>query len=40
MYRLNVTIYDVNPVENVIHSIRRLHVEDSCNVVSLDDVLL
>ena len=40
MYRLNLSVYDVNPVKNVIHSIHRLHVEDSCNVVSLDDVLL
>ncbi len=40
MYRLNLSIYDVNPVKNVIHSINSLHVEDSCNVISLDDVLL
>ena len=39
MYRLNLPVYDVNPVKNVIDSIHRLHVEDSCNVVSLDDVL-
>ena len=40
MDRLNLSVYDVNPVKNVIDSIHRLHVEDSCNVVSLDDVLL
>lgn len=40
MYRLNLSIYDVNPVKNVIHSINSLHVEDGCNVISLDDVLL
>jgi hypothetical protein len=40
MDRLDLSVYDVNPVKNVIDSIHRLHVEDSCNVVSLDDVLL
>jgi hypothetical protein len=40
MYRLNLSIYDVNSVKNVIHSINSLHVEDGCNVISLDDVLL
>jgi hypothetical protein len=40
MYRLNLSIDDVNPVKNVIQSINSLHVEDGCNVISLDDVLL
>ena len=40
MYRLNLSVYDVNPVENVIHSFNGLHVEDGCNVISVDDVLL
>lgn len=40
MYRLNLSIYDVNSVKNVIHSTNSLHVEDGCNVISLDDVLL
>ena len=40
MYRLNLSVYDVNPVKNVIDSIHRLHVKDRCNLVSLDDVLL
>ena len=40
MYRLDLSVYDVNPVKNVIDSIPRLHIEDSCNIVSLDDVLL
>jgi hypothetical protein len=39
MYRLNLSIHDVNPVKNVIHSINSFHVEDGCNVISLDDVL-
>jgi len=40
MYRLNLSIYDVNPVKNVIRSIHSLHVEDGGNVISLDYVLL
>ncbi len=40
MYRLNLSVYDVNPVKNMIHSINSLHVEKGCNVISLDDVLL
>ena len=40
MYRLDLSIYNVNPVKNVIHSISSFHIEDGCNVISLDDVLL
>lgn len=40
MYRLDLSVYDVNPIKNVIHSIHSLHVEYGCNVIALDDVLL
>jgi len=29
-----------DPIEDMIHAIHRLHVEDSCDVISFDDVLL
>jgi hypothetical protein len=35
MYCLNLSVYDVNPVKNVIHSIHGLYVEDGCNVIAL-----
>jgi hypothetical protein len=40
MYRLNLSIYDVNAVKNVNHSINSLHIEKGCDVISLDYVLL
>ena len=39
MYRFNLSVYDVNPVTNVIHSIHGLHVKDRCDDISLNDVL-
>ncbi len=40
VYSLDLSIYDVNPIEHVIDAVDCFHVEDSCNVVPLDNVLL
>jgi hypothetical protein len=40
MDRLNLPVHNMNPVKDVIDPMHRLHVEDSGNVLSLDNVLL
>ena len=40
VYVLDLSLYNLNPIEHMINAIYCLHVEDSRNVVSLDNVLL
>lgn len=40
LYRLNLSVYDVNSVANVIHSVDCLHIKDGRNIISFDDMLL
>jgi hypothetical protein len=40
VYSFDFSVYDVDPIKDVIHAVHRLHVEKSCNVISLDDMLL
>jgi hypothetical protein len=40
VYPFDLSVYNLNPIEYMINTIYRLHIEDGRNVISLDDVLL
>jgi hypothetical protein len=40
VYSFDFSVHNVNPIENVIYPVHRLHVEKSRDVISFDDVLL
>jgi hypothetical protein len=40
VYSFDLSVLNVNAIKDVIHTIHRLHVEDSCDVISLDSSAL
>ena len=40
VYSLDLTVYDVNPVNDVIYAVHCFHIEHGRNIISVNDVLL
>jgi hypothetical protein len=40
VYALDLAVNNVNPVENVVHTVHRFHFEESRDIISLHNMLL
>lgn len=40
LYFFDLAVYDLNLIEDMIHAVQRVHIEDRCNIISLNNVLL
>jgi len=40
VYLFDLAVYDLNLIEDMIHAVQCLHIEDRCQLISLNNVLL